>query len=64
MIAYVNAAAVQKRADVDVTSLSGPQVLTATRVFPSIIDAEPFMVSVTSEIVWTQFPTQTSSSSA
>ncbi|KAK7439536.1 hypothetical protein VKT23_017464 [Stygiomarasmius scandens] len=64
VVSSVNAAAVQKRDDQDgkdVTTLSAPQTLTATKVFPSLVDFEPFMVSVTSEVVWTQFPIPTSS---
>ncbi|KAF5360150.1 hypothetical protein D9758_011346 [Tetrapyrgos nigripes] len=57
------AVAIEKRETVgagDVTSLASTgQLVTATQVFPSIIDVEPFMVTVTREHVWTQFPTNT-----
>ncbi|THV03709.1 hypothetical protein K435DRAFT_851655 [Dendrothele bispora CBS 962.96] len=49
----VNAAAVENRDGVGVTTNSGSQVLTATKVFPTLVDFEPFMISVTSEVVWT-----------
>ncbi|THU89084.1 hypothetical protein K435DRAFT_969239 [Dendrothele bispora CBS 962.96] len=60
-VASVNAGIVQKRDDQDATSLTGPRTITATKVAPSLVDFEPFMISVTSEVVWTQFPTPTSS---
>ncbi|KAF5365056.1 hypothetical protein D9758_010969 [Tetrapyrgos nigripes] len=57
------AVAVEKRETVDtgdVTSLASTgQLVTATKIFPSIIDVSPFMVTVTQEHVWTQFPTST-----
>ncbi|KAK7443257.1 hypothetical protein VKT23_015853 [Stygiomarasmius scandens] len=61
--ACVNAAALNNRDEVGVTTLSESQVLTATKVFPSLVDFEPFMISVTSEVVWTQFPVPTESAS-
>ncbi|THU75919.1 hypothetical protein K435DRAFT_860988 [Dendrothele bispora CBS 962.96] len=44
----------------DVTTLSGPQVLTATKVAPSLVNFEPYMISITSKVVWTQYPVPTS----
>ncbi|KAK7439538.1 hypothetical protein VKT23_017466 [Stygiomarasmius scandens] len=58
-VACANAAAVQKRNDKTVTIMTGPMTLTATRVYPSIIDTPPFMTTVTTEVVWTQYPTPT-----
>ncbi|KAK7464085.1 hypothetical protein VKT23_006246 [Stygiomarasmius scandens] len=64
VIASVNAAAVQKRDDEGIntpTTHSEPMVLTATKVFPSMIEESPYMITVTSEVVWTQYPAPTES---
>ncbi|KAK7433904.1 hypothetical protein VKT23_020479 [Stygiomarasmius scandens] len=66
VIASVSAAVLQERDDQDgkdITTLTAPQTLTATKVYPSMVDFEPFMVSMTSEVVWTQFPVPTESAS-
>ncbi|KAF5323645.1 hypothetical protein D9758_017078 [Tetrapyrgos nigripes] len=59
----VNAVAVNKRADDDLTStaLDEPKVLIATKVFPTLVDEEPFLATVTQETTWTQYPATTSS---
>ncbi|THU99585.1 hypothetical protein K435DRAFT_964390 [Dendrothele bispora CBS 962.96] len=61
----INAAVIENR-DVNVTVNSGSQVLTATKVYPTLVDFEPYMLSATSEVVWTQYSvaTETASTSA
>ncbi|KAF5340501.1 hypothetical protein D9758_014540 [Tetrapyrgos nigripes] len=53
-----SAAVIQKRDDVAIVAgpITEPTVVTATRVFPTLIDEPPFMKTVTSEVVWTQYP--------
>ncbi|KAF5323164.1 hypothetical protein D9758_016795 [Tetrapyrgos nigripes] len=58
LFAPASGAVIQKRDDVATVAspITEPTVVTATRVFPTLIDEPPFMKTVTSEVVWTQYP--------
>ncbi|THU84444.1 hypothetical protein K435DRAFT_870265 [Dendrothele bispora CBS 962.96] len=57
--ASANASVAQKRGRR--AARNEAHVVTATKIRPSLVDYEPYMVSVTSEVVWTQYAVPTTS---
>ncbi|KAF5360152.1 hypothetical protein D9758_011344 [Tetrapyrgos nigripes] len=57
VMVFANAAAIPDA--VHAPRITEPTVVTATRVYPSLIDVPPYMITVTTEVVWTQYPVPT-----